>query len=86
MPTFEQEQAARKAHVLAHLAGPRPTDEACRCGREMRMLSIASPRPTCAGCGYPSDLCTCQPLGEQRWPWYRVHPELGDHPDGGTAS
>jgi hypothetical protein len=86
MPTFEQEQAARRAHVLHELTtGPQPTGDACRCGRQVARLSPASPRPTCRGCGLPSELCPCKPPGEQRWRWDRVHPEIGDFPDEGAT-
>jgi hypothetical protein len=65
MPTFEQEQAARRAELHRALAGA-PAEqpaETCGCGRPMRRLNYASDTPKCI-CGYAPDLCRCQPITE----------------------
>lgn len=42
-------------------APPSPPAEIprCHCGREIRHLNPASPRPHCVGCGLPPEECTC---------------------------
>lgn len=33
----------------------------CPSGREVNVLNPASDDPTCVGCGYPPERCTCRP-------------------------
>jgi len=34
--------------------------ERCRCGRDLRRLNPVSDTVKCVGCGFPSELCTCE--------------------------
>jgi hypothetical protein len=63
VPTFEQEQAARRAELARALAGADPDQpvHTCSCGREIRKLNYASDTPKCT-CGFPPATCRCQPL------------------------